>query len=119
MINGENTFLRSVVFLNVRGRDVGGFVDEAMEALGRELSLPPGYYMSWTGQYENQIRARRTLLLIVPVVFVIILVLLMMTYRSLKEALHLILAIPFALTGGLYLVYFLDYMSAQGIDIRV
>jgi Cu(I)/Ag(I) efflux system membrane protein CusA/SilA len=109
MIYGENTFLRSVVFLNVRGRDVGRFVDEAKETLSRELKLPKGYFLSWTGQYENQIRARKTLMMIVPVVFVIVFVLLMITYHSMKEAAHVILAIPFALTGGIYLVYFLGY----------
>jgi len=109
MIYGENTFLRSVVFLNVRGRDVGGFVDDAKEALTRELTLPKGYFLSWSGQYENQVHARKTLLVIVPVVFAIIFVLLMMTYRSAKEAAHLILAIPFSLTGGIYLVWLLGY----------
>jgi copper/silver efflux system protein len=109
MINAENAFLRSVVFLNVRGRDMGRFVDEAKEVLQRELPLPPGYFVEWSGQYEHQIRAKKTLQLVVPLVFLIIFVLLVMIYRSVKEALHVILAVPFALTGGVYLLYILGY----------
>ena len=109
MINSENSFLRSVVFLNVRGRDMGSFVDEAKASLERNLKLPPGYQMEWSGQYENQIRAKKTLLVVVPLVLLIIFVLLVMVYRSVKEALHVILAVPFALTGGVYLLYFMGY----------
>lgn len=109
MINAENSFLRSVVFLNVRGRDMGRFVDEAKAALERNLKLPEGYFIEWSGQYENQIRAKRTLQLVVPLVLLIIFVLLVMVYRSVKEALHVILAVPFALTGGVFLLYLLGY----------
>ena len=109
MINAENSFLRSVVFLNVRGRDMGRFVDEAKESLEKNLKLPAGYFLEWSGQYENQIRAKKTLQLVVPLVLLIIFVLLVMVYRSVKEALHVILAVPFALTGGVYLLYFTGY----------
>jgi Cu(I)/Ag(I) efflux system membrane protein CusA/SilA len=109
MITSENSFLRSVVFLNVRGRDVGRFVDEAKERLEKNLKLPPGYFVEWSGQYENQIRARKTLMVVVPLAFLINFVLLVMVYRSVKEALHVVLAVPFALTGGVYLLYFLGY----------
>ncbi|HEX9206187.1 MAG TPA: efflux RND transporter permease subunit, partial [Candidatus Deferrimicrobiaceae bacterium] len=109
MINAENSFLRSVVFLNVRGRDMGRFVDEAKETLQRNLKLPSGYFIEWSGQYENQIRAKKTLQIVLPLVFLIIFVMLVMVYHSVKEALHVILAVPFALTGGVYLLYFLGY----------
>ena len=109
MINAENSFLRSVVFLNVRGRDLGRFVTEAKAALEQKLKLPPGYYLEWSGQYENQIRAKKTLQVVVPLVLLIIFVLLVMVYRSVKEALHVLLAVPFALTGGVYLLYFMGY----------
>lgn len=109
MIHAENSSLRSVVFLNVRGRDVGRFVDEAKASLNRNLELPPGYFVEWSGQYENQIRARKTLQVVVPLVLLIIFVLLVIVYRSVKEALHVILAVPFALTGGVYLLYFMGY----------
>jgi len=109
MISAENSFLRSVVFLNVRGRDMGRFVDEAKEILQRRLKLPPGYFVEWSGQYENQIRAKKTLQVVLPVVFLIIFALLVMVYRSVREALHVILAVPFALTGGVYMLYFMGY----------
>ncbi len=109
MINAENSFLRSVVLLNVRGRDMGRFVDEAKAYLEKNLPLPPGYFIEWSGQYENQLRAKKTLLVVVPLVLLIIFVLLVMVYRSVKEALHVILAVPFALTGGVYLLYFMGY----------
>ncbi len=109
MINTENSFLRSVVFLNVRGRDMGGFVAEAKVVLERDLKLPPGCFLEWSGQYENQLRAKKSLQIVVPLVLLIIFVLLVMVYRSVKEALHVILAVPFALTGGVYLLYFTGY----------
>jgi Cu(I)/Ag(I) efflux system membrane protein CusA/SilA len=76
MINSENSLLRSIVFLNVRGRDMGGFVNDAKEALDKQLQLPPGYYISWSGQYENQLRAKKRLEILIPVVFLIIYVML-------------------------------------------
>src|SRR5512139_3011174 len=109
MIRAENSFLQGVVFLNVRGRDMGRFVDEAKEVLARNLKLPPGYFIEWSGQYENQIRAKKTLQVVLPLVLVIIFVMLVMVYHSAKEALHVILAVPFALTGGVYLLYFMGY----------
>ncbi len=109
MISAENSFLRSIVFLNVRGRDMGRFVDEAKEYLAENLKLPPGYFIEWSGQYENQIRAKKTLQVVLPLVLLIIFVLLVMVYHSVKEALNVILAVPFALTGGVYLLYFLGY----------
>src|SRR6185436_17574094 len=109
MISSENGLLRGTVLLNVRGRDVGGFVDEAKEAIGRQVQLPTGYYISWSGQYENQQRARQRLLIVIPIVLLIIFGLLYITYHSALEAAHVLLAVPFALTGGIYLLWALDY----------
>ena len=105
MISSENGLLRERVFLNVRGRDVGSFVDEAKRVIGQRVPLPPGYFLEWSGQYENQLRARNRLLVVVPACFAIIFVLLWLTYRSAREAAHVILAIPFALTGGNLLLW--------------
>src|SRR5216684_3166593 len=104
MISSENGLLRGTVLLNVRGRDVGSFVDEAKPKLTSQVQLPPGYYMDWSGQYENQQRARQRLMIVVPIVLVIIFGLLYMTYNSVLEAAHVLLAVPFALTGGVYLL---------------
>ena len=109
MINSENSLLRSIVFLNVRGRDMGSFVEEAKDVLTKKLKLPPGYYVSWSGQYENQIRAKHRIELLLPVVFVIIFVMLYFTFKSALEALMVMLSVPFALIGGVYLIFFLGY----------
>ncbi|CAN5650335.1 CusA/CzcA family heavy metal efflux RND transporter [soil metagenome] len=109
MIQSENGLLRGTVLLNVRGRDVGGFVDEANKAVVEKVQLPAGYYIDWSGQFENQQRARKNLMLVVPIVLIIIFGLLYLTYSSALEAAHVLLAVPFALTGGVYLLWFLDY----------
>lgn len=109
MINSENSLLRSIVFLNVRGRDMGGFVGDAKEALDKQLKLPPGYYIAWSGQYENQIRAKKRLELVIPIVFFIIFIMLYFTFKSALEASMVMLSVPFALIGGVYLIYFLGY----------
>ena len=109
MINSENGLLRGTVLLNVRGRDIGSFVGEAKSALARQIQLPAGYYMTWSGQYENQQRARQRLLLVVPIVLLVIFGLLYWTYHSAIEAAHVVLAVPFALTGGIYLLWALGY----------
>jgi Cu(I)/Ag(I) efflux system membrane protein CusA/SilA len=109
MISSENGLLRGTVLLNVRGRDVGSFVDEAKPKLAKQVQLPPGYYMDWSGQYENQQRARQRLMVVIPIVLVIIFGLLYTTYNSVLEAAHVLLAVPFALTGGVYLLWALGY----------
>jgi Cu(I)/Ag(I) efflux system membrane protein CusA/SilA len=110
-IASENGRLRLFVQANVRDRDLGGFVKEIQERIDREIrpTLPKGMTIEYSGQYENQIRAQRTLRLIVPTVLFIIFLLLYMVYHSLKEAAHVILAVPFALTGGVFLQYLLGF----------
>jgi Cu(I)/Ag(I) efflux system membrane protein CusA/SilA len=109
MISSENGLLRGTVLFNVRGRDVGSFVEEAQHVLGSQVQLPAGYYIAWSGQYENQLRARNRLLVVIPIVLVIIFGLLYLTYHSVVEAAHVLLAVPFALTGGIYLLWLLNY----------
>lgn len=109
MISSENGLLRGTVLLNVRGRDVGSFVEQAVPAIIGQVQLPAGYYIAWSGQYENQQRARNRLLIVVPIVLVIIFGLLYLTYGSALEAAHVLLAVPFALTGGVYLLWLLKY----------
>jgi Cu(I)/Ag(I) efflux system membrane protein CusA/SilA len=109
MISSENGLLLATVLLNVQGRDVGGFVEEAREAVNRGVSLPPGYYVGWSGRWENQERARATLRVVIPIVLLVIFLLLYLTYHSALEAAHVLLAVPFALTGGVYLLWLLGY----------
>jgi Cu(I)/Ag(I) efflux system membrane protein CusA/SilA len=109
MISSENGLLLATVLLNVQGRDVGGFVEEARARVAREVSLPAGYYMGWSGRWENQQHARERLQLVLPIVLLVIFAMLYFTYRSVAEAAHVLLAVPFALTGGVYLLWLLGY----------
>ncbi len=108
-IQSENGRLRVFVQANVGDRDLGSFVDEIKSRLARELKLDPGMTIEYSGQYEHQLRARRTLLLVFPTVILIIFVLLVVTFRSLSEAAHVLLAVPFALTGGVLLQAAMGY----------
>jgi len=109
MISSENGLLVATVLLNVQGRDVGGFVEEGRVAVARGVSMPSGYYVAWSGRWENQARARQRLQMVVPIVLVVIFVLLYFTYHSALEAAHVLLAVPFALSGGIYLLWLLGY----------
>ena len=109
MISSENGLLLATVLLNVQGRDVGGFVEDARRAVASEVNLPPGYFLGWSGRWENQERARQRLQVVLPVVLLVIFVLLYFTYGSVIEAAHVLLAVPFALTGGVYLLWLLGY----------
>ena len=109
MISSENAQLRSIVFLNVRGRDMGGFVEEAKVILEQQLVLPTGYTLQWSGQWENQIRAKQRLTLMMPFVFALIYLMLYLVTKDFAEAFIVMLSVPFALIGGVYLIYFLGY----------
>ncbi len=107
MINSENAMLRGSVLFNVRERDLGSTVKEAQKKLDAMMvKMPKGYYIEWSGQWENQIRANKTLSLIMPLVVVIIFLVLYFTYHSMKEALITMITVPFALIGGIFMVYF-------------
>ena len=109
MLTSENGLLLATVLLNVQGRDVGGFVEEARGAVNARVGLPAGYFVGWSGRYENQELARQRLQVIVPIVVLVIFGLLYFTYHSALEAAHVLLTVPFALTGGVYLLWLLGY----------
>nr|WP_291111888.1 MULTISPECIES: efflux RND transporter permease subunit [unclassified Flavobacterium] len=114
MINSENAMLRGSVLFNVRDRDLGSTVEEAQKKLNTMMTkMPKGYYVEWSGQWENQIRANRTLGMILPIVVILIFLILYFTYRSMKEALITMITVPFALIGGIFMVYF------YGINLSV
>ncbi|MGF7079102.1 Cu/Ag efflux pump CusA [Mucilaginibacter sp. UYCu711] len=107
MIQSENALLRGTVLFNVRDRDLGSTVQEAQERLNTMVkTLPKGYFIEWSGQYENLIRAEHTLKLILPVVLLIIFACLYFAFHSIREAFFSLISIPFALIGGAYMVYF-------------
>jgi copper/silver efflux system protein len=107
MIASENAMLRGAVLFNVRDRDLGSTVQEAMQRLNSEIGiLPSGYYLEWSGQYENLVRGERTLMIILPVVLLIIFISLYLAFKSVREAFFSLITVPFALIGGAYMVYF-------------
>ena len=113
VINRENATRRIVIQANVRGRDLGGFVRDAQERLRRELRLPPGYYIAWGGQFENQQRAMRRLRVVVPLVIFLIFLLLFATFDDLPRALLIMVNLPFALVGGVAALW------ARGLNVRL
>ena len=124
MVNSENAMLRGAVLFNVRDRDLGSTVHECKQKLEEMVkSLPKGYFLEWSGQYENQIRANRKLMVIIPIVIFIILLVVYFTYRSLKESLITLITVPFALIGGSLYCLFLWHKyvggSCRGIHCTV
>jgi copper/silver efflux system protein len=109
MVRDEDTRLAGYVYVDTATRDIGGYVDQAKEAIARSLQLPAGYTLQWTGQYEFQIRARERLKILVPIVFFIIFMLLYMTFHSVSEATIVMLSVVYAMTGGVILQWLLDY----------
>ncbi|MBX2893877.1 MAG: efflux RND transporter permease subunit [Cyclobacteriaceae bacterium] len=107
MIVSDNALLRGAVLFNVRDRDLGSTVEEAIAKVNRELgALPNGYFLEWSGQYENLIRGKQTLLIILPIVILIIFISLYLAFKSVREAFLSLITVPFALIGGAYMVYF-------------
>lgn len=107
MIVSDNALLRGAVLFNVRDRDLGSTVEEAISKVNGELGvLPNGYFLEWSGQYENLIRGKQTLMLILPIVLLIIFISLYLAFKSLREAFLSLITVPFALIGGAYMVYF-------------
>jgi len=118
MIQSENALLRGTVLFNVRDRDLGSTVKEAQHRLNNLVkTLPKGYYIEWSGQYENLIRAERTLKLILPIVLIIIFICLYFAFHSIREAFFSLVSIPFALIGGAYMVYFFGVHLSVAVDV--
>jgi Cu(I)/Ag(I) efflux system membrane protein CusA/SilA len=109
MISSENGMLRSIVFMNTRGRDMGSVMVDAKEIIETGLILPSGYSYTWSGQYESKMRAQQTIQIIMPVVFLLIFLLLYFTLKDYVEAGVVMLSVPFALIGGMYLIFILGY----------
>jgi Cu(I)/Ag(I) efflux system membrane protein CusA/SilA len=107
MISSENALLRGTVLFNVRDRDLGGTVEEAKANLDKMIGkMPNGYFIEWSGQYENLIRSQNTLKLILPIVLLIIFMCMYFAFHSVREAFFSLISIPFALIGGAFMIYF-------------
>jgi copper/silver efflux system protein len=109
MIRNENGLLVGYVYVDVAGRDVGGYVDDAKRAVSAGLALPSGYSLEWSGQFENMQRVRERLKLVVPLTLFLILFLLYANTRSVARTLIVVLAVPFSLVGAVWLLWALDY----------
>lgn len=109
MIRDENGFLAGYVYVDIAGRDLGSYVEEAKARVRQNLKLPPGYVLQWSGQYENMLRVKERLKLVVPVTLAIIFVLLYANTRSAFKASLVMLAVPFSAVGAIWLFYLLDY----------
>ncbi|HEX3157188.1 MAG TPA: CusA/CzcA family heavy metal efflux RND transporter, partial [Gemmatimonadaceae bacterium] len=109
LIKSENAALQTVVYVDVRGRDIGSYVDDARALLDRELRLPPGYRLEWSGQFEAMERAERRLQWVVPITLAVIFLLLVVNFGSVAESAIVMLSLPFALVGGVWLMWLLDY----------
>jgi Cu(I)/Ag(I) efflux system membrane protein CusA/SilA len=109
LIKPEGGYLDNSVYVDVRGRDVGGYVTEARALLQRELTLPPGYRLEWSGQFEAMQRAGQRLRVVVPFTLAIIFLLLYLNFGSVTESVIVMLSLPFALVGGVWLMWLLGY----------
>ena len=118
MINSENALLRGAVMFNVRDRDLGSTVKEAIDKINHSRGiLPEGYFLEWSGQYENLIRGQETLLWIAPIVLLIIFFSLYFAFHSLREAFLSLITVPFALIGGAYIIYFWDVNLSVAVAV--
>jgi Cu(I)/Ag(I) efflux system membrane protein CusA/SilA len=118
MINSENAMLRGTLLFNVRGRDLSSTVDEARKELaGAVKKLPNGYFLEWSGQYENQMRAEKRLTIIMPIVLIIIMIILYFTFHTFREVLIVLSSIPIALVGGAYSLHFFDVNFSVAVAV--
>jgi copper/silver efflux system protein len=109
MLRDENGFLAGYVYVDVTGRDIGSYVEEARKVVSSQVELKSGYTLSWSGQYENMLRVKETLKLVVPITLALIFVLLYMNTRSVFKSAVVMLAVPFSAVGAIWLFYLLDY----------
>jgi Cu(I)/Ag(I) efflux system membrane protein CusA/SilA len=117
VVRSEDAQPTAWVFVDVAGRDVGGYVEQAQRMVAEEVPLPTGYRLEWSGEFEHMQRAARTMRVVVPVVLVIILLLLYLNFRSVGEALIVMLSLPFALVGGIWFVWALGYNWSVAVAV--
>jgi Cu(I)/Ag(I) efflux system membrane protein CusA/SilA len=117
MIKSENARPNGWTFVDVRGMDLGSYIEQARRAVREEVDLPAGYSITWSGQYEYMARAHERLEQVVPLTLAIIFVLLYLTFRRVGEALLVMISLPFALVGGLWLVFALGYHLSVAVAV--
>ena len=115
MLRNENGLLSGYVYVDVAGRDIGSYVEEAKQVVSRGLTLPAGYSVSWSGQYEGMARVRERLMLVVPLTLFLVMMLLYLNTRSAVKTLMIVLAVPFSAVGAIWLLYALGYNMSIGV----
>jgi Cu(I)/Ag(I) efflux system membrane protein CusA/SilA len=116
-IRTENAQLAVYIFVDQRGRDIGGYVADAQKAVAAQVKFPPGYYVAWSGQFEYMERAKARLQIVVPVTVLIIFLLLYLNFRRVTESLIVMLSVPFSLVGGLWLMWWLGFNLSVAVAV--
>ena len=116
-IRTENGQLAVYIFVDITGRDLGGYVADAKEAVSKSVQFPPGYYVTWSGQFEYLERAEARLKIVVPVTLLIIFLLLYLNFRALTETLIVMLSLPFSLVGGIWLMWWLGFNMSVAVAV--
>jgi copper/silver efflux system protein len=116
-IRTENGQLAVYVFVDIAGRDLGGYIADAQKAVASEVKLPPGTYIGWSGQFEYLERAEARLRIVVPVTLLVIFLLLYLNFRALAETLIVMLSLPFALVGGIWLMWWLGFNLSVAVAV--
>ena len=116
-IRTENALLALYIYVDIRGRDLGGYVEEAKRAVEQQVSFPPGYFAQWSGQFEYLERAKDRLSVVVPVTLLIIFLLLYLNFRRLTETMIVMLSLPFALVGGFWLMHWMGFNMSVAVAV--
>jgi len=116
-IRTENALLTAYIFVDIRERDIGGYVSDAQKAVREQVKFPPGYYATWSGQFEYMERAKAKLVVVVPLTLLIIFLLLYLNFRRLTETVIVMLSVPFALVGGVWLMWLLGYNMSVAVAV--
>ena len=116
-IRTENALLTAYIFVDIRDRDIGGYVSDAQKAVREQVKFPPGYYATWSGQFEYMERAKAKLAVVVPLTLLIIFLLLYLNFRRLTETVIVMLSVPFALVGGVWLMWLLGYNMSVAVAV--
>ncbi len=116
-IRTENALLSAYIFVDIRGRDIGGYVADAKRAVAEKVKFPPGYYVTWSGQFEYMERAIEKMKIVIPVTLLSIFLLLYLNFRRLTESIIVMLSVPFALVGGVWLMWLLDYNLSVAVAV--
>ncbi len=116
-IRTENALLSAYIYVDIRDRDIGGYVAEAKQAVARQVKFPPGYYVAWSGQFEYMERAIEKMKVVIPLTLLIIFLLLYLNFRRITETLIVMLSVPFALVGGVWLMWALGYNLSVAVAV--